>query len=122
MNTTKSQWHGIDANNEISLFEYGILVREDEKNSFTVVYSIGNDKFDTASITNTECNYLTKESWFELDSFLSFVGCTSDEFYNQGIASKLQSMLQYYGYENIFGGSWYGGMNEIEVRQITDLN
>ncbi len=122
MNTTKSQWHGIDANNEISLFESGILVREDEKNSFTVVYSIGEGKFDTATITNTECNYLTKESWFELDSFLSFVGCTSDEFYSQDIASKLQSMLQYYGYENIFGGSWYGGMNESEVREITNLD
>lgn len=121
MKTITNLWHGTDANNEISLFEYGILVREDEKDSFTVVYSIGNDKFDTATITNTECNYLTKESWFDMDSFLSFVGCTSDEWYNSPIANKLSDMLQYYGYENIFGGSWYGGMNEDEVRKITDL-
>ena len=122
LQTSKKQsWFGIDASNEISLFEYGLLVKQDAKDSYTVIYKVSENTFDTATITNVECNYLTKESWFDLAGFLSYVGSNADSWYSSNIAIRLFDLLTYYGYENIFGSCWYGGMSEDEARQQTGL-
>jgi|WetSurMetagenome_2_1015567.scaffolds.fasta_scaffold656430_2 hypothetical protein len=113
--TELSDYSGIDVSNEISLFEYGILAKETgENDELHVWYGIESDesgdytKFDHGYITKSNINSLLDESWFDKDSFLSFIGMTekdwkSDEHY----ISKLHDLFQYYGYENIMGSCYY---------------
>lgn len=120
MNTTTNNglpFFGTDASNEISLFEYGLLVkqylkdgREDE---YFVVYGIERDdegnfkSFGTGYITEEQVNgYVLGKEFMkgdDIDSFLSFAGSTEGEWLRHKFILKLSDLLQYSGPENIIG-------------------
>ena len=111
-----SDYSGIDTNNEISLFEYGLLCKLFNDKSIHVWFGVQSDNsgnfnlFDCAWITEEEINNFFEESWFDKKGFLSYLGFEETEatlWINYHYSNKLQDLLQYYGYENIFGSSYY---------------
>jgi succinate dehydrogenase flavin-adding protein (antitoxin of CptAB toxin-antitoxin module) len=53
------------------------------------------------------------ESWFNKEAFLSWNGMTECDWINMRFVNKLSDLLNYYGYENIFGSS-YGDVFSTE--------
>ena len=124
MKTLKSlkNYCGIDANIEISLFEYGLLCRQYQrsikkrsikKNDIHVWYGIQTDTsgnynlFESAWITEKEINDFLNEDWFDKKAFLSYVGMNEKIWKACYYPTKIHDLLQYYGFENIFGSCYY---------------
>ncbi len=107
----KDQLIGIDADNEISLFEYGLLIAPYTKDGHTdeyfAVYSIGNDLFDTGHLRECELNKLINgEEWAsaeDINGFLSHVGMSKNEWLQLSMVHKLHDCIGYWGHENIMG-------------------
>ena len=115
-----NDFHGIDVSNEISLFEYGLLVKQytkdGRKDEYFCIYGVGSDEygnyntFDTGYITEEELNNLIQgKEWMnhnDIVSFLASYGTTSDEWMELSFISKLHDLIGYFGYENIMGLSY----------------
>ena len=122
MNT--QTFSGIDASNEISLLEYGLLVsdepNEDGSGTHFCIYRIDENNFDCGHISESEVNGYILGNEFpnenDINSFLSFVGIDKDGWINMQFVSKLYDLLQYFGYENIFGTA-YSAMNTDEAKE-----
>ena len=127
---TKPTFFGTDSSNEISLFEYGLLVqpyikdgREDE---YFVVYSTTKDDagygnlFDTGFITEETVNGYINGNEFpdsnDITTFLAWNGCSKDEWLKYSFVNKLSDLLQFWGYENIMGTS-YNPISSIEAEK-----
>lgn len=107
-----SDYSGTDFSNEISLYEYGLLCKKQDNNDIHCIIGAGVDKsgnynkFCSSSITEEDIEIITNESWFDKESFLSFVGMTSSDWNNSGYINKIADMISYYGLENIFGSPY----------------
>lgn len=119
--------YGIDANKEISLFEYGLLIapyiKDGSKDEYFVVYSIGNGLFDTGYKHEHELNDLINgKEWADkesIDSFLSFTGQSLDEWLQMSMVHKLHDCLNYWGYENIMGSGYIDSeFTEKKAREL----
>jgi len=127
MNIVKSNFYGIDASNEISLLEYGLLVysekHEDNSGTQFCVYKIDENSFGTGHYSNEEINdLLNGNDWAsneDIKSFLSYVGADNIEQYiaNNDIAMKLNDLKSYFGTETIFGTDYYP-MTEDEAIKL----
>jgi hypothetical protein len=97
---------GNDASLEISLFEYGLIWKldNDEYQAYKFIYGVETDnsgnytKFEFSFMTKNEFERLQSESWFKLNEVLSYSGTDCLTF-----PEDIQTCLQYYGYQNIFG-------------------
>lgn len=112
---------GVDVSTDISLFEYGLLIREvteyqcsiQPTTFYQVLYVTDWAKYevplmyDIASITEGDIKDIFNEDWFESEEVLKTCGITEEQFFNSSIQMQLSDMLSYYGYENIFGSSYY---------------
>jgi len=102
----------VDCNVETSLFEYG-LIHKEEKDKTLFVYGVQHGledeytSFDSASYTESDFSSLINESWFNLKSVLSFVGMEEAQWLATPLYSKIFDCITYYGSENIFGSSYY---------------
>lgn len=106
---TNRNYFGIDASKEISLYEYGMLVKRINKTDYYVIYGVDTDEsgmtytgFNDSFKTDNEVNELLNESWFDKTSFLSCVGMEENDWKELNIATKLHDLIQYYGSDNIF--------------------
>ena len=114
-------FHGVDASNEISLFEYGLLckqyTKDGRKDEYFCVYGVSSNnntneynKFDTGYITEEELNNLvTGKNWMnesDINSFLDCNGMKLPAWLELSFISKLHDLISYYGYENIMGSSY----------------
>jgi hypothetical protein len=106
---------GIDASNEISLFEYGLLwqCRNKEIQEFLFVYgvSVDNDSYDKFAygwLTLKDWQALCLEEWFELSEVCQFCGGTENEFVTN-FPHNVFTAIQYHGAENILGTDYSGG-------------
>lgn len=111
-------WHGIDASNEISLFEYGILFRQ-TKDGLQVIYRWSGDGEQ----------YRYSYSWFNSDDFKPENTClniddvckcydSTLETYENNPEQFCSDLYGYYGDLNIFGTDYSGGYTENEIRRI----
>lgn len=106
-------YQGTDASNEISLYEYGLLGKEEDKGRIHCYYSVGADEegnyvlFCSGGITKNEIDSIINENWFNKSSFFSFLG-TKERYWvcATNYISKLSDLLSYYGVENIMGCSY----------------
>ena len=127
---TKKQYYGIDASNNISLLEYGLLVsvdeHEDGSGTHHCVYGIQTNgeeytAFDTGHISEKEVNDLINgEDWMsekDVNSFLSTCGQSKEDWMENTLACKLHDLLQYYGYENTFGTA-YSSITKEEAEEL----
>lgn len=102
-------YYGTDAGLDISLLEYGLLVKE-EGEEFHCIYGIENSeetgdyiKFGHGWITKKDIDGFLDESWFDQDSFFSFTNTKKDEWLKLNYCHKISDLTGYYGYENIMG-------------------
>ena len=100
-------FQGVDESLEISLREYGLVWREIEGN-FLFIYSIGNGKYDRVTMAaNTD---LYKEfNWVKWEEFLDCQGIPKTHWDILPFEQKLFDLFSYYGYEEIFGTSYWEG-------------
>lgn len=123
MTIDKCKFSGTDADKITSLCEYGLLVApyEDDgnKDEYFVVYKIGPDTYDTGFKQEIELNNLINgKEWAneaDIEGFLSFVGATKEEWLTNTFMHKIHDCISYWGYEEIMGTSYYGGMPEAEA-------
>lgn len=109
---------GVDVNIEISLKEYGFAweIKEDE-----IVFWYGiryNDTgytlFDWASFENN-LDVELEFDWANFDDVAEFVGETLEDWRLIPLVNKIHDLSEYYGFENMFGGSCFGGKTFQEV-------
>jgi hypothetical protein len=103
-------FYGTDASLEISMSEYQLAI----KRCISAVDGLPNDNYIALyknSQNEWECNQETEEcfmepffeSWFEKDSFLSFVGSVEADWLSLPLIVKLGDMISFYGTQNILG-------------------
>lgn len=124
MKTTKFSFHGIDASNETSLLEYGLLVsnelHEDGSGTQFCVYRIDDNHFGTGHFKESELDAIVRgEEWAnekDINRFLSFVGMDKDEWLDLPFVAKMSDLINYWGSENICGTD-YCSLTEDEVKE-----
>jgi hypothetical protein len=122
---TKIKFNGIDANNEISLLEYGLLVsqyeHEDGSGTHFVVYRIDEDNFGTGHTSEEDLNNIVNgEEWAkeeDIKLFMDFCGLTKTDWLGMSLVNKLHDLIQYWGYENIMGTD-YAPISEDEAKEM----
>lgn len=110
---------GPDVNLEISLKEYGLAW--EIKESETIFYygiAYNNEEytsFDWASVENN-MDFDKEFDWADLSEVANFAGSYSLQDWQQmPLISKIQDLLGYYGYENVFGSSYTEGQAYKEI-------
>lgn len=117
---SKIEWEGTDKDIETSLFEYGFVATQDktikdiiEPDEWFVLYKTehGDKYYDTGYFREKEFNSIIEgKEWAskkDIDSFLSFVGQTKEEWLELPFVQKLSGLLSYWGVENIMGTSYH---------------
>jgi len=105
-------YSGIDACLATSLFEYGLAWKEDDK-QIEFIYGIGvNDedynRFDRCSFA-LDLDVRKEFDWSDFKEVESFTGLTRDQFDALPLPQKIYDLVSYYGFENIFGSSYWEG-------------
>jgi hypothetical protein len=105
----KLKFEGIDVTLAISLFEYGLVWKDLEETKETLfIYRINDSSFDRCTF-KSDLDVFNEFDWVEWDSFLETQGETMDEWKDRSLGQKIFDLLNYYGYENIFGSSYWEG-------------
>ena len=111
---------GVDCDAEISLKDYGIAwIKNDTDILFYYYIENGLNEynececilFDQCSIslnTNIKSDY----DWANFDDVNNYIG---GGFFDQTIEFQIVDLLNYYGYENVFGSSYGGGITYNEI-------
>jgi hypothetical protein len=93
-----------------SLGEYGLIWKSDDKDT-RFIYGIhqnteGNyNAFDWSNIANN-VNIASEYDWCDFDAVAAFVGTTKDDFLAWELTLAIQTLIAYYGFEEIFGMSY----------------
>jgi hypothetical protein len=95
-----------------SLFEYGLAYRQ-EGNETLFVYAIGADplvynRFDRCTFAS-DVDVQKEFDWADFGSLYSFVGMDAEQWNAQPLTSKVSDLLSFYGFENVFGSSYWEG-------------
>ena len=108
-----SKLHGIDVSNEISLYEYGLLVSDDtdKDGDYRILYRVesgdeGYCGFDYSFMSEKDIDEIFNESWFNKLEFLNHVDMYELEFLSMRFVYKLYDMISYHGHQNILGCSY----------------
>lgn len=100
---------GQDIGLDISLFEYGLAWKENDK-EIEFIYAIGHNitRFDRVSIDKS-IDVRKEYDWAEFNEVENFVGATSADWDKLELPQKIADLLSYYGFENVFGSSYWEG-------------
>ena len=103
-------YEGIDASLAISLYDYGLIWKEDDtKGSYLCIYGVeangkgGYNTFDYAYISMED---LAGESWINWEALSDYAGADVLEAVKANDPAALYDILSYYGCENVFGASY----------------
>lgn len=117
MNVEKAEkqgYIGIDASLDESLNSYGLIGKELKPDLWHFIYVVAWKDHDTPKLVDgidvevvEDLAEVIEESWFEKEEFLSCCGLTEKEFLQSSPVSQAHDLLGYYGYQNIFGDSYY---------------
>lgn len=123
------KWHGFDASNEISLMDYGLLIRKANKNCYEVIIKYCDER------PLFEKNFFYFKEWFNslketantenfpsLKLIAEMEGIDSNDYINYYLKDEsrmeivIYDLITYYGITNIFPheGKSY---NEGEIRR-----
>ena len=116
-----SKIEGGDADIETSLVEYGLAWIIGEKETL-FYYGIGLEnvdeplynRFDFCTIDN-DIDIVQEYDWANFKDVLSFVGMDMDNWLAMPLTQKISDLLSYYGYESIFGSSYWEGLKYSEI-------
>tara|TARA_B100001093_G_scaffold57646_1_gene48735 strand:+ start:267 stop:650 length:384 start_codon:yes stop_codon:yes gene_type:complete len=114
----KNGYIGTDVCLAISLFEFGLAWKEGDKIEF--IYGIGTDacnynRFDRCTF-DLDLDIRKEFDWADFDEVESFIGSTSQEFDALPLPQKIYDLVSYYGFENVFGSSYWEGF-EIQEHE-----
>ena len=103
---------GIDACLATSLFEYGMAWKEDDK-QIEFIYGIGlkgedYNRFDRCSFA-LDLDVYKEFDWADFEEVESFTEGTRGNFDALPLPQKIYDLVSYYGFENIFGSSYWEG-------------
>ena len=103
---------GTDACLAISLFEYGLAWKEDEK-QIEFIYGIGIEgteynRFDRCTF-DLDLDIRKEFDWLDFEEVASFCGQSLDQFLAMDLASQIYKLQVHYGFENVFGSSYWEG-------------
>jgi len=103
---------GTDACLDTSLFEYGLAWKEDD-NQIEFIYGIGLEetaynRFDRCTF-NLDLDIKEEFDWADFSEVESFTGMTSTEWDDLPLPFKINDLVKYYGFENVFGSSYWEG-------------
>jgi hypothetical protein len=101
-------YKGVDKSLDISLFEYGMIWKELENDEFRFIYRINDKLFDYGFFSEKEYKSLLEDSWFKLVDVLNCAGLSVEEFNSLSLPQRVFDIVNYYGYENIFGSCYDG--------------
>lgn len=103
---------GIDDSVEISLGEYGMAwILSDDKKEYIFYYGVENDEegnyslFDWGTI-NSDTDVHSEYGFID-QGFFDYIDQSLEDWDKSHITQKMFDLKQYYGYENIFGTSYY---------------
>lgn len=103
---------GPDASLDISLFEYGLAYKVTNKEIlFIYGTQYGYDeytRFDRCTI-DTNINIAEEYNWADLPAVHSTMGYSNKDWNALPLEQQITDLLNYYGYENIFGSSYREG-------------
>jgi len=101
---------GPDASLDVSLFEYGIAYKvTDDEILFIYGTQYGYNeytRFDRCTI-NTDINIAEEYDWADLKAVQSVNGYSTKDWNTLPLEQKITDLLRYYGYENVFGSSYW---------------
>lgn len=125
MKTNKYIWHGVDASNEISLFEYGFLMRLKSNSQYEVCSIIRYDDlrnpyfaFDTWDANEARENLRNNEEM--LKGLAEMCGYNTEEYITEistNDVSLLFDLISFHGTINEFGGYYQKNYTEKEIRK-----
>ena len=103
---------GTDACLAISLFEYGLAWKEDN-NQIEFIYGIGIEgteynRFDRCTF-DLDLDIRKEFDWADFNEVASFCGQTLDQFLAMDLASQIYNLQVHYGFESVFGSSYWEG-------------
>lgn len=106
-----SDYDGGDASLETSLFEYGLIWKE-QGGDYHFIYGVGMDddgNYNSFDWSDVGKDVRPEEEWSfaNFDDVASFVGMTKDDFLKQSIPMIVEVLVSYYGNENVFGSSYH---------------
>lgn len=122
----KDLWEGPDVCLATSLDEYGFVAKkgEDYPDEYFVLYKTVFG-YDFGWIRESELDDIVLlEDWADeedIDSFLSTVDSTKDEWLRLNFVSKLHNMFYYWGHQNIMGDS-YEPIGRDEAFEMIGIN
>ncbi len=112
-NYSMAKISGVDACIETSLFEYGIAWIESDKD---ILFYYGIDMneteynlFDFCAI-DKDIDVLKEYDWVEFEDIYDFTGMNEEQWLEMPLTMQIRDLLSYYGYENIFGSSYWTGL------------
>ena len=106
---------GTDASLETSLFEYGLIWvkgAEGHEKDYHFIYGVGvgsdgeYNSFDCSDVP-IDCNPTEEWDWVKWDKVADMCGVTVKDFLAMPLPMIVYDLVSYYGYENIFGSSYY---------------
>jgi len=108
----KHGYAGIDACLATSLFEYGMAWKE-ENNQIEFIYGIGvngteYNKFDRCTF-DTDLDVYKEFDWADLEEVFLCMGSKKEDWDALPLPQKIYDIVSYYGFENVFGSSYWEG-------------
>lgn len=103
-------YEGNDVSLDISLFEYGLIWKQEET-EFKFIYGVRvNDQgeydgFDWGTIA-VDADLYTEFDWANFTAVLECLGLSESEWDDLPLPARVYGLLAYYGYQNIFGDSY----------------
>lgn len=111
-------FEGPDASLEESLEEYGMAWR-DLGSEVLFVYFIredGGEKHYDRDIITKDTDFQREYNWADFNAVADAYGITVDEWMQYPLTEKVYNLVQYYGWENVFGSSYWEGFT-IDMNQ-----
>ena len=110
----KEGYKGGDASLETSLFEYGLIWKEEEK-EITFIYGVASKEEDhEMSYCSFDWSAIEKDvdpkeewNWVKWDDVMRFVGLDEEDFFSNTLIHIISDLISYYGTEEIFGTAYY---------------
>jgi hypothetical protein len=119
----KTYLQGIDADIETSLKEYGFAWRE-KKGEYVFYYGVNMGKNERGDMDYTRFDWATfpkntdpfeEFDWVEWEQVCDTTGATVEEYKVMRFPMVVWDLFSYYGYENVFGSSYWEGFTYQEV-------
>lgn len=102
----------VDADIDISLYEYGLIHKQEKDGRFLFIYGFGTDSetgnfntFDYAHFDEDDFEDIVSSSWFSLEGILRCVGMTEEQWKSLPLQNRVSDLISYYGNECVFGSA-----------------